>query len=232
MPRTRAPNIVVMLADDLGFGDLGCYGGSGAPTPNLDRLAASGLRFTNSYATAATCTPSRYSPLRGGKYSLFDGGARVPAILRWPGQVEPAESPAVVSQVDFLASFAALAGVELPADAGLDSLDMLAVLLGRDRAGRSEVVTEGSQGQTVLRQGDRVYIAPYGGPAFHPYTGIELGGSIWPQLYDLSADTGQRRNLADEQPQEVAAMAERLKEIMACERTRLLPSPRRERGRG
>ncbi len=59
------PNIIVMYADDLGFGDIGCYGASGVSTPNLDRLAAEGLQFSNGYATAATCTPSRYSLLTG-----------------------------------------------------------------------------------------------------------------------------------------------------------------------
>ena len=59
------PNIVIMYADDLGFGDVGCYGGTGIPTPNIDRLAAQGLKFIDGYASAATCTPSRYSLLTG-----------------------------------------------------------------------------------------------------------------------------------------------------------------------
>ena len=59
------PNIVIMYADDLGFGDIGCYGASAIPTPNLDRLAAEGIKFQQGYATAATCTPSRYSLLTG-----------------------------------------------------------------------------------------------------------------------------------------------------------------------
>ena len=58
-------NYIIIYADDLGFGDLTCYGASGIPTPNLDRMACEGLRFTQSYATAATCTPSRYSLLTG-----------------------------------------------------------------------------------------------------------------------------------------------------------------------
>ena len=54
-----------MYVDDLGFGDLACYGAPDIPTPNLDRLAQRGVRFTQAYATAATCTPSRYSLLTG-----------------------------------------------------------------------------------------------------------------------------------------------------------------------
>lgn len=62
---TERPNIVLIYADDLGFGDLGCYGSKAISTPHLDRLAAGGLRFTSAYATSATCTPSRYALLTG-----------------------------------------------------------------------------------------------------------------------------------------------------------------------
>ena len=61
----RPPNIVLLYADDIGWGDLGCYGAKVIPTPNLDRLAAQGTRFTSGYCTSATCTPSRYSLLTG-----------------------------------------------------------------------------------------------------------------------------------------------------------------------
>lgn len=61
----KHPNIIIMYADDLGYGDVGCYGGNSIPTPNIDRLATEGLRFTDGYATAATCTPSRYSLMTG-----------------------------------------------------------------------------------------------------------------------------------------------------------------------
>ena len=60
----KAPNIVILLADDLGYGDLGCYGGT-ALTPNLDRLAAQGIRFTDFYAAAPNCSPSRVGLLTG-----------------------------------------------------------------------------------------------------------------------------------------------------------------------
>ncbi len=59
------PNIVLIYADDIGWGDLGCYGAKAIPTPNIDRLAAQGARFTSGYCTSATCTPSRYSMLTG-----------------------------------------------------------------------------------------------------------------------------------------------------------------------
>ncbi len=70
------PNIVLIYADDIGYGDLGCYGASAVRTPNVDRLAAGGLRFTDAYATSATCTPSRYSLLTG-EYAFRNPAARV-----------------------------------------------------------------------------------------------------------------------------------------------------------
>jgi len=59
------PNVVVIMADDLGYGDLSCYGATELQTPNIDRLAASGIRFTDGYCSASTCTPTRYSMLTG-----------------------------------------------------------------------------------------------------------------------------------------------------------------------
>jgi arylsulfatase A-like enzyme len=63
--RPRPPNIVLMLADDLGYGDLGCYGQKKIRTPNLDRLAAEGLRFTQAYAGSTVCAPSRCALMTG-----------------------------------------------------------------------------------------------------------------------------------------------------------------------
>ncbi|MBI1319090.1 MAG: sulfatase-like hydrolase/transferase [Candidatus Hydrogenedens sp.] len=59
------PNIVVILADDLGYGDVSCYGAEAVETPNIDRLAREGRRFTSGYCSASTCTPTRFSLLTG-----------------------------------------------------------------------------------------------------------------------------------------------------------------------
>ena len=59
------PNVLLIYADDLGYGDLGCYGASAVKTPNVDRLASEGVRFTQAYAAASTSTPSRYAMLTG-----------------------------------------------------------------------------------------------------------------------------------------------------------------------
>lgn len=72
------PNVIVLVADDLGYGDLECYGTRSVETPNVNRLAAHGVRFTNAHAVAATSTPSRYSLLTG-QYSWRKEGTDVAA---------------------------------------------------------------------------------------------------------------------------------------------------------
>lgn len=62
---TDKPNVIVIMADDLGFGDVSCYGATELETPNIDRLSSEGIRFTNGYCSASTCTPTRYSLLTG-----------------------------------------------------------------------------------------------------------------------------------------------------------------------
>jgi arylsulfatase A len=63
--RPGSPNIIIILADDLGYGDLGCYGHPTVRTPNLDRMAAEGMRFTDFYSAAEVCTPSRAALMTG-----------------------------------------------------------------------------------------------------------------------------------------------------------------------
>lgn len=159
-------------------------------------------------------------PLRGGKYSMFDGGTRVPFLLRWTGTVDPGESSAIVSHVDFVASFASLVGVPLDTNAAPDSLNVLSVLLGRTENGRHELVTEGTQAKTVLRQGDWVFIPPHDGPPISNTTGIETGNLSEAQLYDLSQDIGQIKNVAAERDDVLNKMRDRLREIREGRRTR------------
>lgn len=98
------PNIVILLTDDLGYGDLSCYGATKIHTPNVDRLAAGGMRFTEAYAPASTCTPSRFGLLTGNyawrqkarQTTILDGDAplaiepgslTLPEMLRRAGYV-------------------------------------------------------------------------------------------------------------------------------------------------
>jgi len=81
----RKPNVIVIMADDLGYGDLSCYGATTFKTPHIDRLAEEGRRFTNAYCTASTCTPTRYSFLTG-TYAFREKGTGI----------APPSSPAVI----------------------------------------------------------------------------------------------------------------------------------------
>ena len=164
-------------------------------------------------------------PLRGGKYSMYDGGTRVPFILSWRGTVEPGESEAIVSHVDFHASFAAMTGQPLAPKEAPDSMNVLDALLGKNRHGRDELVVEGTTRKTVLRQNDWTYIPPHKGPAVSKDTNTELGNSDEPQLYNLALDIGQIRNMADEQRDMADRMAARLDSILQGQGTRQAKQP-------
>ena len=99
-------------------------------------------------------TPS--GPFRGGKYSHFEGGTRVPFIVRWPGRVKPGTSDALISQVDFLRSFAAFVKKPLAAGDAPDSVDTMGALLGTTKVGRAELVEQA--GGQALRVGQWKYI--------------------------------------------------------------------------
>ncbi|MCI2285396.1 sulfatase-like hydrolase/transferase [Colwellia sp. MSW7] len=75
--KAKKPNVVILYVDDLGYGDIGSYGLKGATTPNIDQLAAKGIRFTDAHSSAATCTPSRYSLLTG-QYAFRNNAAILP----------------------------------------------------------------------------------------------------------------------------------------------------------
>ena len=157
-------------------------------------------------------------PLRGGKYSAFEAGTRVPFIVHWPGHVKPGVSNALVGQVDLLASLAALTGQKLQASEGLDSFDVLKALVGTSVTGREHLVEQA--GTLALVAGSWKLIAPSHGPAVAPDTSTELGNDPQPQLYDLTADLGERRNVAAEHPAVVRELSERLGRIRESGRSR------------
>jgi len=95
-PVVASPNILLIVADDLGYRDLGCYGATKIKTPRIDQLAAAGIRFTDAHAACAVCNPSRYSILSGtylwhakrkNDYSLYfhDGQVTLPSLLKLAG---------------------------------------------------------------------------------------------------------------------------------------------------
>lgn len=152
------------------------------------------------YADGAVELAGDHKPaggLRGGKYSLFDGGTHVPMFVYWKGHTVHSESDALVSQLDFLASLAALTGAVIPD--GLDSENCLDALLGRKGAeGRSHLVSE-ADGRLALRSGDWSMLPPYDGPERN-ITGNELGNLAEYALYNMTEDPAQQHNLASEYP--------------------------------
>ena len=138
--------------------------------------------------------------LRGGKYSLYDGGTHIPFFVYWKGHIEPTTSNALVCQMDLLNSFAALVGQ--PVHSELDSKEMLDVFLGKSENGRDELVLEAA-GRLCFRKGNWALIPPYNGPEFRE---TELGNLKDFGLFDLSADRGQTTNVADQNPEKLEEM--------------------------
>eukprot|EP01029_Cantina_marsupialis_P015330 TRINITY_DN3362_c0_g1_i1.p2 TRINITY_DN3362_c0_g1~~TRINITY_DN3362_c0_g1_i1.p2 ORF type:complete len:506 (-),score=83.72 TRINITY_DN3362_c0_g1_i1:13145-14662(-) len=143
-----------------------------------------------------------WGPLRGGKYSLFEAGTRVPFITYWKGKIKPKVSDAMVCQLDLLSSLAKFTGSELKTD---DSEQLLDVFMGKSEDGRDQLVIEAS-GRTALHMGDWLMIPPYDGPAVSVNVNIELGNSKEYQLYNLKEDIGQQNNLAKSNPEKLEEM--------------------------
>ena len=138
---------------------------------------------------------------RGGKYQIYEGGTRVPFIVRWPAKIKPGKTDALISHIDFIASFSKMLGLEIPAGEARDSRDNLAALIGEDARGQEYMIEE-SFG-LALRHGDWKYIE-----AAKPKWGKRA--PIPKSLYDLKTDPGETKNLIEEHPERAKAMEEKL----------------------
>lgn len=142
--------------------------------------------------------------LRGTKGSVFEGGTRVPFVVRWPAKVKPGTSDALVSQMDLLASFAALTGQSIPKGQAPDSENHIAALLGTKKSGREFLVEQSNGGAPFGFRHGTWKLVPGGGPK---------GKDVGPALFDLSADLSETKNLAANEVERVAAMRAKLAEI-------------------
>ena len=154
-------------------------------------------------------------PLRGGKYSAFDGGTRIAFIVRWPGTVKTGTTDALFSQIDLMASFSSLTGQTLSHDAGPDSFDYLKTLTGKSKTGREWLIEHASNGRLSLIKGDWKIIEPGPGPKLNVNTNIETGNDTVPQLYNLKTDLGERNNVAPQKMKifnELSDLLQKIKE--------------------
>ena len=148
--------------------------------------------------------------LRGGKYSLFDAGTHVPFMVRWKGTIEPGVSDALVCQIDFTASFAALTKQE---NKTIDSENILDAFLGKSEKGRDNLVL-GQNNITAFRQAEWVLIPPHKGAKMtNKFVNIETGRDTVIQLYNLKDDIGQKNNVANKYPEKVKALEDELNRI-------------------
>lgn len=140
--------------------------------------------------------------LRGGKYSLFEAGTRVPFITYWKGKIKPGQSNAILCQIDLLASLGNLVGID---EKATDSQNLLSTLLGESKKGRDHLIIEANS-RTALRSGDWIMIPPYKGKPINTKVGIETGISLEYQLYNLKKDMNQQNNLAIENSKKLKEM--------------------------
>ena len=160
-------------------------------------------------------------PLRGVKRDLYEGGHRVPFLVRWPGVVKPnSVSNALVSQVDIMATLAAAVGAELPANAAPDSENLMAVWKENAPSPRRSIVHNTFENAYAVRHDNWLLIAAKSGahskvPSWfndeNGYTDDDLPG----ELYDLSADLAQKINLYAKEPAKVAELTEIMNAIRA-----------------
>ena len=158
-------------------------------------------------------------PYRGGKSSIYEGGTRVPFIVRWPARIKPGTSSALVSQIDLLASFAALYNLELADNDAPDSRNVLGALLGEDEHGLPFMVEEAGS-KVALREGPWKYVHY---ESARPKTGKKsrkATKALKGELYHLGMDLGETTNVLDDNTEVAKRMEKRLRALIKDGRTR------------
>ncbi len=153
-------------------------------------------------------------PFRGGKNTIFEGGTRLPFVVRWPDRVKPGVSDALVSQVDFCASFAALTGQKLGTSDAPDSFNVMPALLGESPIGREHLLLH--SGTVAIRKGHWKFIpANEATQQAAPRSGPKAGA-----LYDLSKDPSESINIAEQHPEVVEKLSKELEQLRESGRSR------------
>ncbi|MEZ4615704.1 MAG: arylsulfatase [Caldilineaceae bacterium] len=166
------------------------------------------------YEELATLGHNPSYVFRGHKADIYEGGHRIPLIVRWPATIAPGIiTDETVCLVDFMATCAAVTGVSLPANAGEDSVSHLPLWQGEPLSEplRPATVHSSMNGSLSIRQGRwKLEMCPGSGGWSYPQPGPESAGLPPLQLYDLAVDIGERQNVAAEQP----AIVEELTELL------------------
>jgi arylsulfatase A-like enzyme len=149
-------------------------------------------------------------PYRGGKYQIYEGGTRVPLLIRWPAKIKPGKSDALVSQIDLLASFADLLDIELAKDQAPDSQNNLKAFLGQDKVGLTEMIEE-IRGVIALRSGHWKFVMNRSGSKAK---NNKKSTNAKDELYNLKDDIAEKNNIIEKYPEKAALMKKRLKEII------------------
>lgn len=139
--------------------------------------------------------------LRGGKYSSFEAGTRVPFIVKWPKKVPVGRSNALISQIDFLATMNQLLGANYNENSSKDSKANLNAWLGKDQIGRDYIIEQA--GTLAIKKGDWKFIKGGKGAKFNSLVNIELGNDLEDQLYNLKTDPDEKNNVASLQKEKL-----------------------------
>lgn len=154
---------------------------------------------------------------RGYKADLWDGGHRVPFLVRWPGVVKPGSSCSrLVCHTDLMATAAEIAGARMPDDAGVDSFSFLPLLRGEDRPVRETIVHHSISGRFAIREADWKLELCAGSGGWSEPGEKDAGKQGLPpvQLYDLSRDPGEAHNVGAEHRDRVEQMTAALETIV------------------
>lgn len=161
--------------------------------------------------------------LRGIKSDAWEGGHRIPFIIRWPGHVkENSTSDALISQVDMMATFAAVTGAELADDVAEDSYNMLPLFEGKSKVVRDAVVTQSGEGVLSIQKGDWKLVLCSGGggkwnkPGGLPLLDTQAGKPVWKnvQLFNITADMGEEKDVASADAEKVTELMKLLKQYI------------------
>jgi arylsulfatase A len=174
--------------------------------------------------------PKGHNPshtFRGHKADIYEGGHRVPFVVRWPGKVKAGTtSDRLVCLTDCMATVAEVIGAKLPADAGEDSMSFLPTLVGNDSAGRESLVSHSINGSFAIRQGSwKLCLCPGSGGWSAPRPDRDDTSQMPPvQLFDLATDIGEQRNVQAQHPEVVARLTKLLEQQVAAGRSTPGPS--------